>query len=92
MVKRVLLGLGSIALFAVGCSTDTQDFCARLDECNFIKTGNSVEDCVNDMDHGLEDLSSSEQRDAERIMDDCLSFESCAGFTGCIGGNRLLPY
>jgi len=92
MFKRVFAGLSALALFATGCSTDTEDFCARMDECNLIPAGNSVDDCVNDTDRGLERLSDAEYEDATRVLDDCMEFETCQYFSTCAWrGAALLP-
>ena len=79
-----LLFAATMTLTACGGEPDiTTETCERLDECNVLST--SVNDCIEEFDLLLRDLTPTEQRDFERLMDDCLEFEGCATFLSCAG-------
>ncbi len=88
MNMRLALGFCVTALLAVGCSTDSQRYCERRDECNTFIFGQNVDDCVRAMDRAFEDASPSEADDTQRVLADCLALESCDTFNGCVVGGR----
>lgn len=48
MKKNWILGL-ALGLFAMGCSSDGEVFCEKMDECNFL-SGMSVDECSERVD------------------------------------------
>jgi hypothetical protein len=82
---RATLSVFCLAVLAAcgGGGDIAVETCERLDECNVL--GTSVNDCTEELDLILGDLTPTEQRDFERLMDDCLEFEGCGTFLDCAG-------
>ncbi|MEM1034921.1 MAG: hypothetical protein AAGN82_31565 [Myxococcota bacterium] len=72
-----------LALLAAGCSSVAQDFCDRRDECNQLQ-GESVEECVENTERGLDNLNSGARADCEAAAEECLEREACGNFGECV--------
>lgn len=77
-------GLGNDASISK-ISKLVDDFCERLDTCNLLDQ--SVEDCIQQSDKALEELTPNELADFETGMQRCLDFQSCNGFESCAFGS-----
>lgn len=78
-----------IATVAPSCSDGVKSDpvelgCNRLDECNALGAGISAQECVEETDAFLEDLSASKQSDWDGLMRSCLNFSSCELFIDCV--------
>jgi hypothetical protein len=62
-----------------------QRACERLDECNALTAGQSVEDCVADAQHDLDALAPGARHDTEKLVEDCLEFQTCSAYLSCLG-------
>ncbi len=80
----VIMGL-AVGLSACGGST-VEQACERLDECNALAQGVSVEDCVQETENVLDMLTESQRKDALKVIEDCLDFESCTAYVSCVSG------
>ena len=65
-----LLLVVSLGLLSIGCTSDAEVICDKLDECNSL-TGTSVDDCTDE----LEDEGSE---NALEDCADCVGDESCS--------------
>jgi hypothetical protein len=84
----VVLRLAVIVGLALGaCATpDTvETFCARADECNDLPSGVSRQDCVDVFHSCVDKLTSSQEADWTRMIEGCLSDNSCQLFASCYG-------
>lgn len=83
-----LIALISLTTAACGGEPDiSAETCERLDECNVL--GTSISDCTEEFDLILGDLTPTDRRDFERLMDNCLDFEGCSTFLDCAGLSDL---
>lgn len=86
-MRMLLVGLVLAVGTTLGCGGDegpAGSVCARLDKCNLLATGVSVDDCTETVDRELDDMNSAERADALRGLGDCLKFESCSAFGECM--------
>jgi hypothetical protein len=60
-----------------------QKVCERLDECNVSFLLMSIQDCTEVIQSCSDDLLSSEYKDWENAVNDCLGFTNCANFAAC---------
>jgi hypothetical protein len=65
----------ALALISLGCKSDETAICERLDECNLLPSGTSVEDCEED----AEDID-----DTEDCLE-CVEDEDCDMQVRCLG-------
>jgi hypothetical protein len=81
IVCVTLFGAGALS----GCSqpAPVEDLCQRLDSCNALAAGYSVQDCVDNRNSCVDDLTSSERNDWEDLMGSCLERDSCSLFIEC---------
>ena len=63
--------------------------CERLDECNALATGISVNECVQEIDVALQSATPSERNDWATLMNGCLQFDTCNAFISCVNANDL---
>ena len=78
----------TILFAAIGCSSTTERFCERLDSCNILRPGISVDECVDTLDEALGELPDDFREEAEFELEECLDRPSCSGFSTCIGSFR----
>jgi hypothetical protein len=78
-------------LMAAGCSADettsanlAQRACERIDECNALPEGNSVDDCTQRGQKQLDDLAPAARADKQKVIEDCLAFQTCERFLDCL--------
>ena len=76
MNKRWAIGV-LFAFFALACSSEGEVICEKLDECNILAAGFSVEDCAEEM----EDLLNSSQ------LTDCATCVDEKSCNSIIGGS-----
>ena len=67
--------LAALALFSLSCTSDETAICERLDECNVLPAGTSVEDCEDD----AEDIDDTED------CRECVEEEDCDMQVRCLG-------
>ncbi len=70
-----------IALVGCDSASKTEEFCNRADSCNLLQ--GSVEECVDDLDTLLDDLSKSQREELLYQVQMCLDRPSCNGFATC---------
>jgi hypothetical protein len=63
--------------------------CERLDECNALVDGISTDECVENIDRDLDNLTRSQRDDWEGLMNGCLDFSSCQLFLDCVSSSGL---
>ena len=63
--------------------------CDRLDTCNALKAGVSVDECIQDVDKSLDGLTATNRSDWNKLMDNCLGFASCDAFLTCVQQSDL---
>jgi hypothetical protein len=83
-----ILVAGMVALLA-GCSaSDTgsvaEQACERLDTCNALNVGESVDDCTASTESDLGKLSAAQRADVEKLLGDCLEFQTCSAYLNCL--------
>ena len=73
-----------IVCVLVGCdsASKTEEFCERADSCNILN--NSVEECVEELDTALDQLSPSRREEVLYEVQRCLERPSCGGFRSCV--------
>lgn len=73
----------SLLLFTVACTSSslTEEYCQRADTCNVLIT--SVDECVERLDHALDQLPPSDQDEVKYEVQRCLDRPSCNGFASC---------
>lgn len=90
IVLALVLALTTLSLSACGGGDDAVvDGCERLDECNALAAGISVNECVETVDVDLQGFTPSQRKDWEGLMNGCLDFSSCDLFIQCIDANGL---
>jgi hypothetical protein len=91
----VALTLGITMTTALACGGDDGSGdvvaagCERLDECNNLVSGVSVDECVEMVERNLGAATPSERADWETLMDGCLQFDACSSFIQCVDNNGL---
>ena len=89
MTNRLVLAL-VFAMAACGGGDDpVVSGCERLDECNALVDGISTDECVENIDLDLENLTASQRDDWEGLMNGCLDFSSCQLFLDCVAASGL---
>ena len=63
--------------------------CERLDECNALNPGISVDECVQEVDVALQSATPNERNDWATLMNGCLQFDTCNAFISCVDANGL---
>ena len=81
-VSRIVLALACCSAL-VGCGSVERQVCARADECNALRSGDSVDDCTERKLQCTESLTSSEQADWETLAGNCLELRTCSNFVSC---------
>jgi hypothetical protein len=80
-------GLSGLALvFAAGltaCGSTGSSYCDRLEECNLLQ--GSKDECSENVDNQLDNLSSAARSDCEDAINECLDLSSCGNFSACVG-------
>jgi len=94
MKRLVLIASFALSALSVGaCGTDNpdpvQESCQRLDTCNALNTGISVDECVQDVDKSLDGLTADNRKDWDTLMKNCLSLASCETFLSCVQQSGL---
>ena len=89
-----VLAATMFATTAPGCTDGGGDDpvargCQRLDECNALGAGTSVDECVEEIDAQLDDLGASQRADWNGLMRSCLGFNSCDLFIDCVVDSGL---
>ena len=79
-----LMLLALLAMFAIGCSNVAASYCERLDECNFLAAGKTVNSCTEETEKILDSYTSGKRSDCEKAMDECLSKSDCTNFVNCV--------
>ena len=93
-ITSVLAAL-MFAAIAPGCTDDGGGAdpvvrgCQRLDECNALGAGVSVDECVEEIDAQLDDLGASQREDWNGLMRGCLNFNTCQLFLDCVVDSGL---
>jgi hypothetical protein len=70
---KLVLGV-VLAAFSSACTSDETAICERLDECNFLAPGTSVEDCedeAEDADDPSDCRECVEDHDCNEILQEC---------------------
>lgn len=77
-----------VAVLVGGCASSslTEEFCNRADSCNALV--NSVDECIDTLDHTLDKLPSSQRDEVKYEVKMCLERPSCTGFRECISELR----
>lgn len=83
MRRIVLIAVLGGALAACAQPDTVESFCSRADECNDLPAGVSHQDCVDVFNQCLNKLPTSERNDWERMIDNCVSDDSCQLFANC---------
>lgn len=81
MNKLIMIAL----LTLTGCfdsSSKTEEFCKRADSCNILSR--SVEECVDELDTALDDLTDAQREELMFDVQQCLDRPSCGGFRSCV--------
>ncbi len=73
----------ALALGACGQPDTVQSLCDRAKDCNDYPSGVSEQDCVDLFGKCVDGLTTSERDDWERMINDCLSDNSCQLFDNC---------
>ena len=88
--RYIFLAVCLLTTLGCGSDSDVKDaghgFCEKLDDCNLLQPGVSVDDCNETFDDELDGLTSAERREAERETEefnDCLEL-SCGNFLQCV--------
>ena len=82
----------SVVLLVGACGDDDdgggieQRLCEKADECNFLEAGISVQDCVDEAKMCTSSLVSSERKDWEAAIEDCLELSNCTNIASCYLG------
>ena len=84
----IAFALGVAASLAGACEQEEEvkveeRMCERFDECNFLSAGIAVDDCIDDRIMCTNTLVSSEYRDWENEVRDCLAKSNCENFHVC---------
>lgn len=90
MRRNLTLTAAGLALgFFIGCDPSDDDgsvesrLCERLDECNGLGAGYSVQDCTDLTESCVGDLLTSAQVDWRNAAGDCLNLANCQNFLEC---------
>lgn len=84
---RMALALACCGLAIGGCASVEQRFCERADECNYLAAGLSVDGCTDQYMSCTDDLTNPERADWDKLMGECLEFQSCDIFARCVEGS-----
>ena len=60
----------------------TEEYCKRLDSCNFLM--GSVEECIQDDEADLNAMPKNQREELELEIKQCLEHPSCDGFDACL--------
>ena len=71
-MTKLLLVLG-LGLLSIGCTSDAEAICDKLDECNSL-TGTSVDECTEEIEDEVSEGAISD-------CSDCVDDESCSDLT-----------
>lgn len=89
-MRTLVITLAVLSLAACQSGSDpVVESCQKLDECNALKPGVSVDECVETLDKNLDGLTASKRTDVQGLMEGCLAFESCDGFLACVNNSGL---
>ena len=80
---RIIICIMIAAL--AGCpdpASKTEELCERADSCNILN--GSVEECVDELDTVLDDLSDARRDELMFDVQQCLDRPSCGGFASCV--------
>jgi hypothetical protein len=66
------------------CTSESpiEGFCKRAQDCNILQT--SVDECIDNLDHDRDQLSSADQGELDLSVQECLDHPSCDGFATCV--------
>jgi hypothetical protein len=84
IVTKVAIA-AALALAACATPSTVESFCARAQQCNDIPDGASEQDCIDIFGKCVDGLTTSQRSDWERMIDDCVSDNSCQLFERCYG-------
>lgn len=75
----------AVALVLGACSEPdaVTQLCNRAQDCNALPSGSSVQDCIDQENRCVGQLTSSEASDWDRMVGDCLENDSCSLFGSC---------
>jgi len=73
-------------ILAVGCDSrsTSEEYCTRLQTCNLLIPGKSVEECVQDIDTLMNQLPATQRDEVEFDVQMCLDHPACGSFAVCI--------
>jgi hypothetical protein len=83
---RHLVTVLLLSLAACPSPSKTEEFCKRADTCNALVT--SVDECVDDLDSYLDQLTPSQRDELLYSVQQCLDRPSCNGFKSCVESLR----
>ena len=86
MMKRygLLGGLLLLTIVTAGCGRNlAREMCQRGGSCNLLVPGISVEECGDELQKVLDDLTTSKRADCEAQLAVCADKESCEGYLSC---------
>ena len=58
-------------------------YCEKLDTCNALE-GMSTQECTEKVEKQLDDMTSTDRADTEKVYGDCLEFKGCEAFLECV--------
>jgi len=73
-------------IFATACDSrsTSEEYCTRLQTCNLLVVGKSVEECVQDIDTLMNQLPATQRDEVEYEVQQCLDHPACSSFGMCI--------
>ncbi|HTJ40481.1 MAG TPA: hypothetical protein VL463_00235 [Kofleriaceae bacterium] len=84
MLRGVAIAI-ALSLGACAQPDTVQSLCDRAQECNDYPDGVSHQDCIDLFDKCVDKLTTSQRNDWERLVNQCLSNDSCQLFDNCYG-------
>ena len=73
-------------IFATACDSrsTSEEYCTRLQNCNLLVVGKSVEECVQDIDTLMNQLPPTQRDEVEYELQMCLDHPACGSFGVCV--------
>ncbi len=73
-----------ILVAACDSRSTSEEYCNRLQTCNLLVVGKSVEECVQDIDAYMNQLPPTQRDEVEYEVNMCLDHPACSSFGTCI--------
>jgi hypothetical protein len=73
-----------LALAACTSKSTTEELCDRMQSCNLLRAGVSVDECVQDLDTALGQLPPTQKDEVEYDLQQCLDHPACSGLASCV--------